>query len=931
MEKSAFMKKQKGFVIILSLFIVVTLSLIGIYFVVISRMSSGSSSFYQQDILVTFSKESAINMGYSRLLSYLRTNGFFIPYSNDILFHGEDINLDGKLEEEEDVVIKNGLIDTIFHSNLKIYSFINPSAPLKEQTIGGIKVKPSYIVSKGNLSIAIFLKILDASSKFNIKNLSEQIIKNITDYIYIKEGYEFLSLAVKEAEKNEYGWFSKFKSNYPQLYNFLTVYSYIDNKVIAKSDYSDLYKKSIYSVLQLYPRSIEYESFSPININTVNYDVLYNLLNGLKGYYFKSNKPQGGEFPMIDSFHKKRQSSENAHIGNLEIVEINDTLARKLTEAILNLRKIKKVIKDFSEIENYLLGYNFDKTVVDLVMANFNSSFYTYKYNVPYFDEKTVDRLQLINPTTTILFFPTGTFEFHYDVFVIDNKTSHILYNFADYSIVKLYDIYKYTLSKDFKDIQVNRTEKTVNGYALDIYPYKELERNESSDFDAYLGSSVIKIYEDEKLKEGMSFYGDFIENNLQPKIARGDNILKVSFKNFPRKGKLYGDGLLEVGNLFPDGIYFDNFSSLTIPLKGNFPPPVKLELYDLFMSVYKSSLLAELYNLAQAYPAPVKIIQTCLSFYIKPNRFLGSYNKPRILFNIFSPITKDYYSYTYFFGFLYPVLHGATVKPKVFVGNNEVECKEVFFNFGDTGGLAQLFGARTDSKLTIFDGIWHNLAFCISNSDFRDIKKQIETLEKFDVEIFRTKDWLYGPLYYKKLLDILSVSAKYVKIYIDGEEVGENITFPGNFKNLISDFLNIWRAQSITIGSDLDNPVWNYPLDSSISHFVIWQRIFPEDEAKRIFSKDKYYNERFTITLKNNLASAVYFNLYSKDNVEITMNNFTNMSHLNSIMFVKNNYSINATEQLKIDFIPAGSIRNNFIMIDNIMLFYITPLFVVK
>ncbi len=924
------MGKSSGFIIILSLFILVTLSLIGIYFIAITQLGTATSEIYRQGVLVDFAKESAINIGYAKLLKNIRANGFFLPYSNEILFHGEDINANGKLDNDEDTVNNNGLIDLVFRGSLDIYSHIAPSMPQKEHTLAKFKVRPSYIIEKDNISISVFLKVIDASSKFNIKNSSEQIINNVANYLQMDAGDEFLSSVFSEVKKNEYGWFNKFTPKYSALYNFFTVYSYVDTKIVKNNNYSELYKKKVYSALQLYPKSIEFESFSPVNINTANYDVLYALINGLKGYYFKSINSQTGQFPLIDSFHKNKQTEADAYIGELEVVEITDMLARKLTDSILNLRKIKGCIKNFSEIENYLAGQNFERNVIDLLIANFNSSFYTYKYNVPYLDDRTVDRLQLINPTTTVSLFPTGTFEFHYDIFVVNNKATKVLYNFSDYLIVKLYDVERFTLNSDFKNIEITKTNKTLNGFALDIYPRSAANNDETINFDSYLGSSVVRVYDEKELQDNVSFYMDLLGGNIKPKIALGSADIKLSPKNFPKSGKLFGDNLSELGNVFSDGAYFDNFSSISVPLAKNFPVYTKLQMYELLMSVYKLSLLAELYNLAQAYPTAIKTIQACISSFAKPNRFLNPYKKPRVFFNIFSPITKDYYSYIYFFSFLYPNLQGNVIKPKVFIGNNEKEGKEFFFNFGDTAGLSQVFGVKKDAEVTISDGLWHNVAFCISNTDFRDIKKQLDDLGKFDVELFRTKDWGYGPAYYKKISDILKVSAKYVKIYIDGQEVTESITFPSDFKNFISDFLNIWRADSFSIGANIDNPVWNYPLDASLSHFVIWNKVLSEDDIRRFFAASKYYNESFSIIL-NSMASGIYFDLYSKDKVSVGSAGFTAMSDSNSIVLVKSEYSAKADKLTKINFVPEGRVANNFIMIDNITLFQVTPLFVIK
>ncbi|MFN7181890.1 MAG: hypothetical protein ACK4NF_04325 [Planctomycetota bacterium] len=916
------MEKNKGFVIMLALFIVVTLLLIGLYFIGITRLGASSSSFYQQDILVNFSKDSVINIGYSKLLYTLQSYGFFLPYENEVLFTGEDLNFNGKLDEEEEI-INNGIIDTLLGGSLDLYSKVKLSVSGNPYTFGKLSVKPSYIIEKNNLTVAVFLKIIDASSKFNIKNSSNQIIKNVSNYLQIAGGEEFLKSLSHETRTNEHGWFERVSVKNSVLYNLFTVYSYVDTKVIKNAKYSELENKKIFSILEVYPKSIDLDTYSPVNINTANFDVLYNLFLGLKGYYFKPNYTPDEEFPQIDKYHNKKQ--EDTSIGTLEVVEITNILAKKLAESILSLRKIKGAIKDFTEIEEYLRQHDFEKNVIDLIIANCKSTFHSYKYNVHYFDDKSVDRYQLIEPTTTISFFPTGSFEFYYDVFVISKFSSRVQYNFSDYAVVKLYDIKTHTLNSDFKDIKISRVDKTVSGYALDIYPQVEDEIDYV--YGAYLGSALSKIYNEQEIKDKASFYLD-LSGKLHLSIADGEKKIVLSHKNFPKSGKLFGENLHELGNIFSDGTYFDNYSSLSFPIKGNFPAPGKLELYDYLMKIYRLSYLAEIYDLAQLYATPIKTIGNCISSYLKVNRFLSEYKKPRIFFSIFLPVTKDYYSYIYFFSFLYPELDGRTIKPSVFVTRQERAGKEIFINYGDTAGLAQIFGMKKDSKKTLLDGNWHNIAFCLSNTGFKDIKKSLDELEVFDVKLFRLKDWGYGPAYYKKLLDILNVSAQSTKIYIDGEELTESITFPSDVKNLVSSFLNIWDGQSFSIGGSSRSPVWNYPLDSSLSHFTIWKKNLSDEEINTFLKANKYYDEKFYIEFDNKY-SAVYMSIYSRNDILIDCSGCEHFKRESSYIFLRKT-SMDG-DLFKISFAQKKEIPNNFIMIDNITLFRILPLSVFK
>ncbi len=916
------MEKNKGFIIILSLFVVITLSMVGMYFIGISQLSVGTSRIYYEDILVSFTKDSAMNIGYSKLLYALRNYGFFLPYENTILFTGEDVNFNGKLEEEEDTIINNGLIDTFFRGNLDIYSKIQPSIPTSLYTIGKFNVRPSYVVEKDKLVVAVFLRIIDASSKFNVKNVSLQIIKNVSNYIRWNDDQEFFKSTLKQVKSNEYGWFDKFKAKHTIIYNFFTPYSFSDAKVLKNVDYSSYHNKKIFSVLELYPTSIDFSEYSPININTANFDIMYNLFNGLKGYYFKTNS-QNKDFPKIDSYHKKKQ--EDGSIGSLEIVEVNDTTARKLAEAILSLRRLNGTIKDFGQIEEFLLRHKFEKNIIDLVIANCKATPHSYKYNMPYFDDKTVDRFQLIEPTTTISFFPTGTFEFHYDIFVLNKPFSKVLYNFSDYAIVKLYDIETYSLNSDFENVRISPTQETVSGRAMDIYP--QVKDEIDFVFGSYLGSALSKIYDNEELKGKVSFYLDLL-GDITPSIFEGEKRITLSFKNFPKKGELYGKEISKLGNIFSDGVYFDNFSSLSFPLEKNIPPPEHIELGERLMNLYNSSLLAEIYELAQLYATPVRVIQMCISSYIKPNRFLGSYERPRVFFNVFSPVTNDYYSYVYFFSFLYPKLDGRIIKPQVFLRKDEKVAKDIFLNFGDTAGMAQLFGLKEDAQATIFDGNWHNVAFCISNTGFKDLIKSLNELGQFDIKMFLQKDWRYGPAYFKKLLDVLNVTLGYVRIYVDGKEMGESITFSSNSRKLVTNFLNIWKAKSFGIGVDAEHPIWNYPLDTSISHFAIWKKILSEEEINKFLKVNKYYSNRFSIEFDRSYH-AVYLSIYSKDNIFTDCYNCYDFKSANSHIYVKK--VITSDEVLKINFNPANSVPNNFIMIDNITLFRILPLIIGK
>ncbi len=423
--------KKKAVIEIVIFMVLIFLSSIALVFLLRSKMAISTKEFQQYNIITQFEADNAVEIATANVISKIREN----PST----------------------------------TSFEMLTTQSVSGPLSSE-MSKFHIKNHY---KEDVYSYSYIDIIDSSSKINI-NQDDKALFNIVMNLTKITGGDYLLKLLELKTSGKVASFvdilTPFRKEHRKIIrDFFTVDSYVNYKVVAPSNIEDRIVShktldNIYTLTEIVPKNIQYAKKSYININTAKYEVIYSLLKDVSGIYLSKNI---GDVPESEK--------ENLNpIGKLTKVEINDNDARKIAGAIIDSRK-QQSIKSWQQLESILKNANLSEEKIALILTNFNPNANLNFFYPPFPLFKRINKIDLINYTTEITFFPTGVFEF--DVKVILARKDVKLAEQSIYVIKKIFDITELSNQSDFAKFESDGEMGIIDNYPL----------NDNIEFDGYL------------------------------------------------------------------------------------------------------------------------------------------------------------------------------------------------------------------------------------------------------------------------------------------------------------------------------------------------------------------------------------------------------------------------------------------------------------
>ncbi|MFN7181992.1 MAG: hypothetical protein ACK4NF_04875, partial [Planctomycetota bacterium] len=595
---------NKAIILIVAVVVLVLLTVLAMTMVGIGLAGKIGAMFYIEKTQSEFLATSAIEIAMTKIL-YAQNKKLIATLESEWVFPGEDFNRNGMLDGDEDLN-QNGILDT---ANLELLDTIMPSFPNHdaETIIFNKKIYFPSIIHKEwagkNINSYTFIKAIDTSSLIcvnNIKNPGLRIIlNNLADYLNVDKRLGDLLFDYLSSNENvnlsymmlEKIWHITDKKVLNDIFRHLSLYCYEDGKVLAPSpsknllgalDYQSVHE--IISLKEINESHFTFGSFAPLNINLAPSIIIKSTLKNISALSFENYKVENVKVPekiiklsdlgssflnfYFNSLYKPKS------VGFVKKVSLTEQDVEKVVEEFTGIRSARLLVNDplaynwdeFFLITRNLISKNIlteDKS--SLIFANANPNLYTSKVNPPLYKSHRVDRLNLIDYTTTYTFIPHGIFKIEaYNVF-LDKNNQVITRNYKSV-YAQLYQSLNETTISDFtKGVISSANLPTLNGLSLNIGPYPVSIYNNLSfpDFDGFLElSPLIPAESSNTIYDTIhNGYGPFIMSNLVKKNKHLKNALQFRYPDLKKIS-------LPDYSLLWDGV---NFNLLDVSVKNSY------------------------------------------------------------------------------------------------------------------------------------------------------------------------------------------------------------------------------------------------------------------------------------------------------------------------------------------------------------------------
>ncbi|MFN7182299.1 MAG: hypothetical protein ACK4NF_06455, partial [Planctomycetota bacterium] len=527
--------------------------------------------------------------------------------------------------------------------------------------------------------------------------------------------------------------------------SYISLYGKTFDRLLIPSPKKELIGKNIMSVRELVSGSLQLGKRSPININLAPLEVIEAILKDLEGIYIEENMHTPSDMPdlnILDATEKviekklKKPKGDPAKIA-AELISLSDSQKLEKSIKIFNMlhgfalprlhllekfKNLKAKNKFYGVVKKHKLSeekakqiaklifkkrykditrpafYNYhdlrqflDETIQqgilneldrDLILANFNPNTDFNKFNPNSTFYKRIDKSDLIEYSTEVVFGPIGTFEV--ESLGIVERQGDIT---ARKTLIGVFDVLKTfldTTQKDFSQgiIRPNTSFDYPTTYNTTLETYPQPHGSpfaKTNDFDGQLMLATITT----QLTNSHTFLLTF-KDSLNADYARDYPYLVSEYfndkKNIrpPQAGDIFKEG-----TLYPDGIYTD--LTISYPYKGGVNLPFKT-ISDLTFNQEKEEFLFKTF----------KVLLGTISFWVKANfeteegektraiftsysLLPGRHKVDRILQYLFQPHLKAVYKET---PITTPVLINDFTMPFVFaeIGSKEMGNKYSFF-----------------------------------------------------------------------------------------------------------------------------------------------------------------------------------------------------------------------------------------------------------
>ncbi len=560
-------------IIILLLLTVLAMAMIGIGWV-----GKITASFYIEKTQSEFMSDSAIELAATKVLVHQNTS-LVANMQSEWVFGGEDFNKNGYLDSDEDTN-KNGLLDT---SNVALQDAILPSFPNPDgETISfrGKIFVPSFIYKNWggkNISSYTFIKAIDTSSLICVNNIKNPGLKlmlnNLSEYLNVGKNLGDLLFEYLVANENVEGitqsilekiWDIQDKSKLTIVFNHISLDCWEDKKVLNPAPSQNVLNRirnqnrlEISQSSEINESSYSFGAFAPININLAPSIIIKSSLNNLSTLSFTPSKLENVKISdkisklselgtfwnyFIDTLYKQQKP-----IGFVKKVSLDVNDVNKVVEEIEAIRSARLTVGDpfvynwdeFSLFVQNLVAkkiVDYEKSV--LIFANANPNVYSYKFN-PLFDKALrVDRLNLIDYSTTYIFFPPGVFKIEAYNVVMD-KNNQIITRSYKGTYLNLYQTINESTIDDFqKGFISDASQPTLNKKSLNIgpFPISLFTNTTFPQFDGFLELSPLLFGENANIayENIKNSYGAIFINNLS-KNDQLQKLLKIKYQQIKK------------------------------------------------------------------------------------------------------------------------------------------------------------------------------------------------------------------------------------------------------------------------------------------------------------------------------------------------------------------------------------------------------------
>lgn len=692
------MRKKKGIILLFVICVLIVIVFIALIFSTVSKTYVNEAQVYNDNIKARFAAVSGINFALGKLNTSLKEN--YISFiSQDWIFNGEDMNVNGSLDSEEDIN-NNGKLDIysapLDKSLMPSFPIYKDFATLKANYTTSDIPKPynrsKYLVKSNELTTYFILKVKDTTQTLNLNDPNPKLInmlKNLSEIIETPINYEEVKNFIKNVQDKIVLTNSVLPNSFAfsKLRHFMSLYGKTLDKLLIPSPKKELIDKNVISIRELLGNNLKTGKRSPININIAPLEIIEVMLKDLEGIYIEENVNSRSTLPDLNKLNtSERQLKEwqlpgfgelltsgtsilspdiinnienvvdagfesmsdfaiprlqllnsfknikakDPYYGVVRKYKLSNSKSKQLAEYIFKKRYEninKPSFHNISEFRSFLEEQVKKKTIneldKDIILANCDINTDFNKFNPNKIFYKRIDKSDLLENTTEIVFGPIGSFEIE-SIGVVERKGDVT----ARKTLISVYDLLKVELHSTQKDFlsgiikpNTDLNYPTNKNNTIESYPEPSIgDLDKNNDLDGQLMLATIKS----ELTKEHTFLASF-DNSINASYARDNPYLMIEyFKDKKDIEQPQIDSIFKKGTLYPDGIYTD--LKITYPYKAGLNLPFK----NLSSFVFDPN--AEQFNLQE-----FKVLLGIITFWVKANFETETGEKTRMLFSSYS------------------------------------------------------------------------------------------------------------------------------------------------------------------------------------------------------------------------------------------------------------------------------------------------------
>lgn len=795
------MRQNDAVALLIILAILVLLGSITWATLIVTKLSSEQRVVFNLNIKSEFAAESALHLAVVKLTNWAKNNAYQDLYAV-WEFYGEDLNMNTKLDDFEDIN-SNKILDKY---SLPLDQTLHPSfteiAPRGVSNLVLIDKKPrlvsKIIETSSDYLVASSIKVIDTSGQLNLNSGSKNlplVLSNLLEFLNIDLNADEL---LAHAPFLSYAHLKQFlkQDTFNILRNYITIYGkkkqsnhYIPHNFSFKMD-------AVKSMGDLFPIINGVEEKIVFNVNSIDTPLFFANVYNIEGYALllddisylefpvkKTDKSQFNLYPLLFN-----PSKLTPVIGKVVDVKIDRLIAHKLTEFFeekkfnLKVELFDRAFKErkwvpsplFENIESFngFLDGARENGIVNLlqkklILSNVRNYISYNSLLNPGKEKVYIDKHMVTRQTGEFIFYPDGLFEIETMGIVISKNGTTLAKSFRE----AVYNIF---------DIESINTKKYMNNFKI-----KNFCIMDDSGYDV-----VFTLCPTNNILSAKSnFYLDFTNDGFNARV-KGEIRKPITDATTRTVKKPVSLAI---------GAFFDSFSSLEYDASGILP-------------YYNASGECKVkQENPQSQTGVCKYLKGSIYLWYKPFYSLKEFYGFQNLFSL-SLFKKEYFesfklSDVFLFSFL--------VVPKniLSIYNKEVQNPVIFMEIPALGG--EEFIAGVDNKVELLPSFW-----------------QLYVI-KFDTSSQKVKD--------------------YIKIYCNGIEASKGIFYNYDM-SVVNKGLMVDYATSNTIVFGYHHNLkrlWNFHLHGVMGEFGISDITLSESQIKNMFAKGRYNVNENSISIQ--------------------------------------------------------------------------------